>query len=40
MKNPLMIIMAVEEAVQKKDAWDTLFISNCREAPMEAPEKM
>ena len=32
-KNTLMIIVAIEEAVTNKYSWDTLFLSNGREAP-------
>ena len=39
-----MMIVAVEDALNKKDSWDTLLLSNYREAPkeapMEAPKKM
>ena len=38
--NPLMIIVTVEEAANKNYSWDTLFISNDREAPREVPNKM
>ena len=38
--NPLMIIVTVEEAVNKDDAWNTLLLINDREAPREAPKKM
>ena len=35
-----MITVVVEEAINKKDAWNTLFISNYREAPRDAPKIM
>ena len=38
--NPLMIIMAVEEAVKKKDVWDTLLIGSYRGAPRETLNRM
>ena len=39
-KNPLlMIIVAVYEFFNKKYAWDTLLLSNNKEAPKEATKK-
>ena len=38
-KNILMTIMLTEESVNKKEEWDTHFISNDREVPRETLKK-
>ena len=38
--NPLMIVVSVEGAINKKDAQDTPLFRKDREAPMEAPKKI
>ena len=38
--NPLMIIVSVEEVINKNYTWENNLIKNNREAPREAPKKI